>query len=92
VRAIWLVYEKGDPRAPVNIGAGASFSIRGIAEELVRLARVPIRITPDPARFRPTDEPEIRGEISRLRALGFAPEYPLERTVADVLEYWRGVA
>ena len=92
VRAIWLVFEKGDPRAPVNIGAGASFSIRGIAEELVRLARVPIRIAPDPGRFRPTDEPEIRGEISRLRALGFAPEYPLERTVADVLEYWRGVA
>ncbi len=89
VRAIWLVFEKGDVREPVNIGAGESYSIRAIAEELVRLARVPLTIVPDPARFRPTDEPEIRGDVARLRALGFTPQYPLERTVADVLEYWR---
>jgi GDP-4-dehydro-6-deoxy-D-mannose reductase len=91
VRAIWLVFERADPPDPVNIGAGASFSIRGIAEQLVALARVPIQIVPDHARFRPTDEPEIRGDISRLKALGYAPSYPLSRTVADVLEFWRGV-
>jgi len=91
VRAIWLVFEKGDPREPVNIGAGESFSIRAIAEELVRLARVPITIVPDPARFRPTDEPEIRGDIGRLRSLGYAPEHPLPATLKDVLEFWRGV-
>ena len=91
VRAIWLVFERGDPREPVNIGAGASFSIDGIARELVRLARVPIEIVAENVRFRPTDEPEIRGEISRLKALGFRPEHPLERTVEDVLDYWRAV-
>jgi len=91
VRAIWLVFEKGEPRDPVNIGAGESFSIRGIAEELVELAKVPIRIVPDPARFRPTDEREIRGDVSRLRALGFERQYPIEQTVKDVLEFWRRI-
>ena len=91
VRAIWLVFERADPRDPVNIGAGESFSIRGIAEELVTLARVPVTIVPDPGRFRPTDEPEIRGDVGRLRALGFTPKYPLATTVKDVLDYWRSV-
>jgi len=90
VRALWLVFEKGDPKQPVNVGAGQSYSIRDIAETLVRIARVPLQITPDPALFRPTDEPDNRGDISRLRALGYTPTYSLERTIADALEYWRG--
>ncbi|HTW77414.1 MAG TPA: GDP-mannose 4,6-dehydratase [Thermoplasmata archaeon] len=89
VRALWLVFEKGDIRHPVNVGAGRDFSIRWIAERLVAQAKVPIEITPDPGLLRPTDEPENRGDISRLKALGFVPEYPLERTITDALDYWR---
>ncbi len=89
VRAIWTVFERGDPKQPVNIGAGQSFSVRGIAETLTRLARVPITLETDRALLRPTDEAEIRSDISRLRALGYAPSIPLERTVEDSLNYWR---
>ncbi len=92
VRALWKIFEAGDPKAPVNVAAGQSFSIRDIAETLVRLARVPIELVPDPALFRPTDEPENRADVSRLRALGHVPEYPLERTISDALEYWRAAA
>jgi len=89
VRAIWTVFERGDPKRAVNIGAGESFSVRGIADSLVRLARVPINVEPDPALFRPTDEPEIRADITRLRSLGYSPTIPLERTVEDSLNHWR---
>ncbi len=89
VRAVWTVFEVGDPRSPVNVGAGENYSIRSFAEALVRIARVPIEITPDPALFRPTDEPENRADISRLRGLGYSPTYPIDRTIADSLEYWR---
>ena len=34
VRAIWIVFERGDPRQPINVGAGQSFSVRAIAEAL----------------------------------------------------------
>lgn len=91
VRAIWTVFERGDPRHAVNIGAGQSFSVRGIAESLVRLARVPVTLQPDPALFRPTDEPDIRADITRLRSLGYSPSIPLERTIEDSLEHWRTV-
>ena len=89
VRAIVRVFERGDPKEPVNIGAGESTSIRAIVESLVRKSRVPLTIVRDPALFRPTDEPEIRGDIDRLRALGYAPEIPLDRTLGDVLDHWR---
>jgi GDP-4-dehydro-6-deoxy-D-mannose reductase len=89
VRGLWVIFERGVPVEPVNLGAGQSFSIRDIAERLVRLARVPIRIVPDPARFRPTDEPEILGDVTRLRALGYIPTHPIERTIADALGFWR---
>ena len=89
VRAIWIVFEKGNPREPVNIGAGESFSVRGIAETLLRLSRVPLTLESDPALFRPTDEREIRSDITRLRGLGYAPTIPLEKTVEDSLNHWR---
>jgi GDP-4-dehydro-6-deoxy-D-mannose reductase len=88
-RAIWTVFERGDPKQPVNIGAGQSFSIRGVAETLVGQARVPIALEPDPALFRPTDESEIRSDITLLRGLGYAPTIPLETTIRDSLDYWR---
>ena len=44
----------------------------------------------DPARVRPVDVPELRGDRSRLRAAtGWAPEIPLDDTLAAVLDYWR---
>lgn len=89
VRAMWLVFEKGTPREPVNVGAGRSYSIGWIAEQLVRLARVKVTVAQDPALLRPTDEPDNRADVRRLQALGYAPTYPLERTIADALEFWR---
>lgn len=89
VQAMWVVFEKGDPKEPVNVAAGRSFSIRWIAEQLVQLARVRVRIEPDPSLFRPTDELDNCADVSRLRKLGHQPEYPLERTISDALDFWR---
>jgi len=91
VRAIWVVFERGDPQQPINIGAGESFSIRAIAETLVRLARVPLTLESDSKLLRPTDEADIRADTSRLRSLGYRPTIPLERTIEDSLNYWRQV-
>jgi GDP-4-dehydro-6-deoxy-D-mannose reductase len=92
VRAMWLVFEKGDPKEPVNVAAGQSYSIRWIAEQLVRLSRVPLEITQEPSLLRPTDEPDNRADTTRLRQLGFERQYPLDRTVEDALGFWREAA
>jgi GDP-4-dehydro-6-deoxy-D-mannose reductase len=89
VRAIWTVFERGEPLQPINIGAGQSFSVRSIAESLLRLSQVPLTLEPDPTLLRPTDEREIRSDITRLRSLGYSPTIPLERTIEDSLAHWR---
>lgn len=89
IRAIWRVFEAGSPTEAVNVGAGESYSIRDIAEALVRLAKVPIRLEPDPTLMRPTDEPDNRADISRLKALGYVRKWTLQQTIVDALEFWR---
>jgi|HubBroStandDraft_1064217.scaffolds.fasta_scaffold65707_2 GDP-4-dehydro-6-deoxy-D-mannose reductase len=89
LRAMWRIFEAGDPAVPVNVGAGQSYSVRYIAEELQGMARVPIEIAPDPSLLRPTDEPDNRADITRLRALGYAPTYTLSQTLRDSLDFWR---
>ena len=50
----------------------------------------PIEIRHDPGRMRPSDVPVLRGSAEKLeRALGWRPEIPLERTLGDLLDYWR---
>jgi len=89
VRALWLLFESGDPSQAVNVGAGQSHSVRSIVDTLLRLARRPLEVTVDPELLRPTDEPELRGDVRRLRALGFVPQHPIEETIADSLNFWR---
>ena len=89
VRAMLLVFGAPELTVPVNVGRGEATSIRWIAEELCRQAKVPVTIATDRALFRPSDEPEIRADITRLRSLGYASEVPLEQTIREALEYWR---
>ncbi len=89
IRALWRIFDVGNPRQPVNVAAGKSFSIRDVATTLVRLARVPIELVPEPSLVRPTDEADNRADVARLTALGHVPEYPLERTISDALDFWR---
>ncbi len=89
VGAMWLVFEKGDPKEPVNVAAGRSYSIRWIADQLVGLAKVPVKVSRNPALLRPTDEPDNRADVTRLAALGHLPEFPLGRTISDALDFWR---
>ena len=89
LKAMWKIFEVGDPMQPVNIGAGRSYSIGHVAEVLQKLARVPVEITADPALLRPTDERDNRADITRLRAMGYAPSYTLEQTLEDALNFWR---
>src|SRR5580658_1649182 len=89
LKAMWRIFEAGTPTEPVNVGAGQSYSMRHIAETLRKLSRVPVEIVQDPTLLRPTDEPDNRADISRLRALGYAPTFSIERTLSDSLDFWR---
>jgi GDP-4-dehydro-6-deoxy-D-mannose reductase len=51
---------------------------------------VDLPIVVDPARVRPVEIPELRGDPRRIgQELGWKPEYELDRTLADVLASWQ---
>jgi GDP-4-dehydro-6-deoxy-D-mannose reductase len=78
------------PGEVVNACSGQAVSIRRILDILLEAARVPIRVEVDPSRFRPLDNPVLRGDPQRLRRrFGLAAEFPLERTLGDLLDHWR---
>ncbi len=90
VRAYRAILERGDPCRPYNVCSGRAIAIGEVLEMLLARARVSVAVVPDPSRFRPTDVPLLVGDPGRIRReLGWTPEIPLERTLDDLLEYWR---
>jgi GDP-4-dehydro-6-deoxy-D-mannose reductase len=92
VRAYVALVERGQPSRPYNVCSGNAYRVRDLLDVLVGLARISISIEIDPARLRPSDNPVVAGDRSRLSTdTGWAPEIPIERTLADLLQYWRSV-
>ena len=73
-----------------NVGSGVAVSVERILEILVGLARVPMATEVDPERVRPGDATVLAVDASAFRRrTGWAPRIPLERSLADLLDYWR---
>jgi GDP-4-dehydro-6-deoxy-D-mannose reductase len=91
VRAYLALLEHGARGAAYNVCRGEGVMLTEVVRRLVGLARVAIRVELDPARLRPADIPWLVGDPSRIaRDTGWRCEIPLERTLGDVLEEWRG--
>jgi GDP-4-dehydro-6-deoxy-D-mannose reductase len=90
VRAYRAIGERGQAGRVYNVCTGRTVVIRDLLEMLLARARVPITVRPDPARFRPIDQPIVLGDPTRLREeLEWTPLIPIERTLDDLLAYWR---
>jgi GDP-4-dehydro-6-deoxy-D-mannose reductase len=90
VKAYWLALEKGEPGEVYNLCSGRAWSIREVLDLLLGMTRARIEVKQDPARLRPSDVPILQGDASKFaKVTGWKPEIPFERTLADMLEYWR---
>jgi GDP-4-dehydro-6-deoxy-D-mannose reductase len=90
VRAYRLIVERGRPRRPYNVCAGRAYRIGDLLKTLVGMSHERIALEEDPARMRPSDNPVLLGDRSRIGAeVGWEPEIPIERTLSDLLEHWR---
>jgi len=90
VRAYWLSLEKGTPGSVYNICTGRSYSIREILGILVEISGVRVDVRTDKGRLRPSDVPLLEGDNSAFRRdTGWEPVIPMEKTLADLLDFWR---
>lgn len=86
VRAYHLIVKRGQPGEAYNIASGVARSIRQLLDTLLGLTKIEIEVRADPARLRPVDVPEIRGDSSKLhRHTGWQPGRSFEETLRDVL-------
>jgi GDP-4-dehydro-6-deoxy-D-mannose reductase len=90
VRAYQLILERGEPGRAYNVCSGHAMTMRELLDQMLARARVRVAVRVDPARYRPNDTPLLLGDPGRLRdELGWIASIPIERTLDDLLEYWR---
>jgi GDP-4-dehydro-6-deoxy-D-mannose reductase len=90
VRAYRALMRSGAAGVPYNVCTGTPIRIRALVETCIARARAPITITQDPARLRPNDTPLILGDRRRISEdTGWSPSIAFDRTVDDLLDYWR---
>ncbi|MBU0476758.1 GDP-mannose 4,6-dehydratase [Patescibacteria group bacterium] len=91
VRAYWLASEKCEFGEPYNVCSGKTRTIRSVLDILLGLSKVRnIEVRQDPNRMRPSDVPILLGDCSKFREqTNWRAEIPFERTMEDLLNYWR---
>jgi GDP-4-dehydro-6-deoxy-D-mannose reductase len=93
VRAYRLLVLRGEPGVPYNVCSGRSVTIRQIVDRIVEALRVEVNLVVDPARVRPQEPSEIRGDCGRLKdATGWQARVPLAVTLADIINKLQEVA
>jgi len=90
VRGYWLVMQKAKVGEVYNMASGNAYSIKETLNILLSLSEKKIKIKQDPERMRPSDVPVLIGDSTKMRRLtGWKPVIPFEKTMQDLLDYWR---
>ena len=90
VAAYVLLLEKGKAGEVYNVCSGTGTALRKILGVLLSSATKDVRVEQDPERLRKVDIPHLVGDNRKIRSeTGWEPRIPLERTLADILDYWR---
>lgn len=90
VRAYWLAVNRCHYGECYNICSEKSIKIRDMLDILLSMSNKKIKVEQDPTRMRPSDVEILEGDCSKFRSItGWKPEIPFEKTMEDLLEYWR---
>jgi len=84
--AVILASEKYDSDLHLNIGTGSDLSIRELAQRIAKSAGFKGEIKWDPSK--PDGTPRKLLDISRLKALGWAPKVSLDQGIQETIQYF----
>ncbi len=92
VQALIGLSEFGTAGEVYNVCGCYVYKIRDIIDTIRRYTTINFTVEVNKELLRPTDEKIISGDSTKLRtATGWKQEYTLEKTIRDMLEYWRRV-
>jgi GDP-4-dehydro-6-deoxy-D-mannose reductase len=90
ISALVLLAEKGESGEVYNISGSKTYTMHEIIKAIENNIGAKINHSIDPTLLRPTDEPVIFGDSTRLvAATGWQQTIPLQQTIDDMLAYWR---
>lgn len=91
VRAYILLMEKGISGERYLISSGKSVQVRQIVDTLLSMSKTKIEYHTDSSKVRPSDIPDQYGNYDKLKeTTGWQPEIPLDQTLLDLLNWYRG--
>jgi len=89
-RAYYMAIKYGKPGEVYNLGSGRAYRIKDILEMLINYSKVDIKIDIDKSLLRPSDMPILLADYSKFnKKTGWKPKYKIEKTLQDILNYWR---
>jgi GDP-4-dehydro-6-deoxy-D-mannose reductase len=88
VAGMMLMMEKGIPGDPINICTGTAFKISEILDILIDISGQDVQVIKDPDLVRPSDEPLLLGDNTKLKRLGWQQKYSIHQTLEAVYQDW----
>jgi len=89
VHAVWLLTERGQFGEAYNICSGNGSKVSDIVKTLCSLSTSKVDVVQSKKKMRPVDDPLFIGDNSKIKKLGWKPKIPFEKTLSDMLDYWR---
>ncbi len=90
VRAYWLMVNICRAGEVYNIGGNTTLTIEKALKILLSFSELKFKVQVDPKLIRPSDVTLQIPCVDKFRkATGWKPEIPVEKTLRDLLDYWR---
>lgn len=90
VKAYWILVSKCKPGEVYNIGGNRTVKIKEALDILLSFSDKKFEVKVDPKLLRPSDVTLQIPNMDKFRnETGWEPEIPLEKTLQDLLNYWK---
>ncbi len=89
-RAYLLAVKKCEYGEVYNVCSEKAVTVSDMLNLLLSFSKIKVKIVKDSSRIRPSDVPILLGDCGKFKkATGWKPEIPFEKTMKDLLNYWR---
>ena len=92
VKAMWLMLQQDKPDNFI-CSTGASHSVKNLVE--YTFSKLGLNwedyVTLDPKFLRPEELEDLKGDSTKLRKLGWKPDYTFETMIDEMVEYWEKI-
>ena len=89
VEAMWLILQQDNPD-DFTCATGVSNSVQYLVDYTFSKLNLDVQkyVKTDPKYLRPEELKDLKGDSSKLRALGWKPKYTFETMIDEMIEYW----